>query len=318
MSTLSSMSDPMLPRRKRRRLKSLAVVPTMITLGNLICGFAAIHFALRAMYDLGNNPPVEQLKMMQSLERFLPSFLSLAAWSVILGMILDCFDGLIARMTRSTTDFGGQLDSLADVVTCGVAPAVIMVAMMLQHVNITLVVPSPISEHVLGRFVWVAAAVYVACTAIRLARYNVEHDKADFDYKSFRGLPSPGAAGVMVTLIILHDWLRERPATDAVIQATIYAIPVVTITAAFLMVSRIPYRRFYRMYLGRTPFSRVLILMAVFVVFCLWRAPTLFGLTLWYLLSGPVEYMIRSLRGKRSVALQPAGTDEDQSERRLA
>lgn len=319
MSLVSSTSEHPSPRRKRRRLKSLAFLPTLITLGNLICGFAAIHFALRAMYDLGNNPPIEQLKILQRIELLLPSFLSIAAWSVLLGMILDCFDGLIARMTRSTTDFGGQLDSLADVVTCGVAPAIIMVAFMMQNVSVTAVVPSPISEHALGRFAWVSAAVYVACTAIRLARYNVEHEKADFDYKTFRGLPSPGAAGVMVTLIILQDWLKVRLAGEWITLVVIYAMPIIALGTAFLMVSRVPYRRFYRTYLlGRQPFGHVLIVLGVFVVYWLWNAPTLFGVMLWYALSGPGEYLYRFVQGRRTTVLQPADSQALESDRKLA
>ena len=145
-----------LPRRKRakgrrRNLKSLAITPTLMTLGNLICGFAAIHFALRAMYDLGAGVPEAPITSLpQSLmERSLPSFLRLGAWMVIAGMVFDLLDGLIARATRSTTNFGGQLDSLADVVTFGVAPATLMVALMTMELAANNILPSPLSEHFL-------------------------------------------------------------------------------------------------------------------------------------------------------------------------
>ena len=139
------------PRPHRRRLRSLAFVPTLVTLGNLLCGFAAIHFGLRAMYDLGAGVGPAQMVTLHrpALEQILPSFLSVGASLVILGMILDCFDGLIARVTRVTTNFGGQLDSLADVVTFGVAPATLMVAFMTKELAGDSIVPSPISEHAL-------------------------------------------------------------------------------------------------------------------------------------------------------------------------
>ena len=93
-------------------------------------------------------------------------------------MVFDCFDGLIARATDTTTDFGGQLDSLADIVNHGVAPATLMLAFMTTQLHTDSILPSPISEHFLGRASWVAAAIYVAFQAIRLARYNVEANYA--------------------------------------------------------------------------------------------------------------------------------------------
>lgn len=293
MRSLSSVQESNV-RRKRRRLKSLAFLPTLITLGNLVCGFAAIHYAMRAMYDFGGSPPLEQLKMLQHFERMLPSFLSVGACLVFLGMVLDCFDGLLARVTRTTTDFGGQLDSLADVVTCGVAPATLMVAFMTENLAATAIVPSPIAEHALGRLAWVSAAAYVAMAAIRLARYNVEHARADFDYRTFRGLPSPGAAGLLASLIILQDRVGETARL-----AFVYAVPVLALCAAFLMVSRVPYRRFHRTYLvGRQPFGHLMIAVGVLVIFGLWWAPTLFVLCLWYAASGPAEQLYRWIRGR--------------------
>lgn len=315
MSFVATLPDGPAPeRRKRRRLKNLAFLPTLITLGNLTCGFAAIHFGLRAMYEMGNNRPIEQLKMLQQIELLLPSFLSVGAGLIILGMVFDCFDGLIARVTRSTTDFGGQLDSLADVVTCGVAPATLMVAFMIQHRQETAIVPSPISEHALGRIAWIAAAVYVAFTAIRLARYNVEHARADFDYRTFRGLPSPGAAGVMASLIILQDYF-----SDFSRMIVLYALPFVALGLAFLMVSRIPYRRFHRAYLlGKQPFGHLMIFAAIFVVFMAWSAPTMLVLVVWYALSGPVEMLLRRIRGKSVTIMPSAIVKPPPGERRTA
>lgn len=293
----------------RRRLKSLAFIPSVLTLGNLLCGFAAIHFALRAMYDFGAGVRPEDILTMgqQSVERVLPTFLSIGAGLVLVGMVFDVFDGLVARVTRSTTNFGGQLDSLADVVSFGVAPATLMVALMTQELARDAIVPSPISDHPLGRATWVSAAIYVALTAVRLARFNVEHAETDHDFRTFRGLPSPGAAAVMVTLIMLHEQL-----TGMMQKALVYALPVVSMAAALLMVSRIPYRRFHRAYLlGRKPFSQFVWFVLIFAVFWLFKTPTLAVLVLWYAVSGPVFYLTRRWRERGATpATAPSETEQ--------
>ncbi len=283
-------------RRKRRRLRSLPIAPTLLTLGNLLCGFAAIHFALRAMYDFGAGVDTTQVLTGAGWERVLPSFLSVGAGLVLLGMVFDGLDGLVARATRSTTNFGGQLDSLSDVVTCGVAPATLMVAFVTTELAGDSIVPSPLSEHALGRFTWIAAAIYVAFTAIRLARFNVEHAKADYDPRMFRGLPSPGAAAIVVAFVIVREQFG-----DAGRQMIAYAIPIVALIAAFLMVSGIPYRRFYRAYLiGRRPFGQLVGILLLFVIFWSYKAPTLVVLVVWYGLSGPIEDLYRRCFGHRT------------------
>lgn len=300
MAILAILPDPNRRRRRRRRLRSLAFAPTLMTLANLLCGFAAIHFAARAMYALGSGVPKAPVETLHRslLELMAPSFLSIGAVLVIAGMIFDFLDGLVARVTRSTTNFGGQLDSLADVVTFGVAPATLMVAFMTQELAADSILPSPISEHIVGRAAWVSAAIYVAFTAVRLARFNVEHARADFDYRTFHGIPSPGAAAVMVALILFQD---QMGATARAI--TVYSMPFVAVTTAFLMVSRIPYRRFHRAYfLARKPFSQVMTAVLLLATFWLLKAQTLLLAVLWYAASGPVFLLIRSLRKQSRAA----------------
>ncbi|MGB2984269.1 MAG: CDP-alcohol phosphatidyltransferase family protein [Phycisphaerae bacterium] len=287
-----------------------------MTLGNLVCGFAAIHFALRAMYDLGAGVPKTPIETLHKslLELAPPSLLSVGAGLVIVGMIFDLLDGLIARVTRSTTDFGGQLDSLADVVTFGVAPATLMVAFMSQELAGESILPSPISEHFVGRATWVAAAIYVAFTAVRLARYNVEHAKADFDYRTFRGIPSPGAAAVLVALILFQDQMGE---TGRAI--TVYSLPAVAVLIAFLMVSRIPYRRFHRTYfLGRKPFSPVMTFVTLLAVFLLIKAPTLLLIVLWYAASGPLFLAVRLVRERHTAPVTETAATTKEDERKFA
>jgi CDP-diacylglycerol--serine O-phosphatidyltransferase len=318
MAVIAKLQNSEPPRRRRRRLKSVAFVPTLMTLGNLVCGFAAIHFALRAMFNLGAGVPSDTSQTLPGglLELLLPSFLSVGAGLVVLGGVFDALDGLLARVTRSTTDFGGQLDSLADVVTFGVAPATLMVAVMTNQLSGDAILPSPISAHLLGRFAWVSAAVFVAFAAIRLARYNVEHAKADFDYRSFRGLPTPGAGLILVAMIIFHD----DPEIGQTAQAGIvYTMPVVALLSAFLMVSRVPYKRLHRTYLlGRRPFEHFVGFVAIVALFSLYKAPVLVLLVLWYWLSGPVGLVVSGLRRKEPPSAPLAddeGDEADESER---
>lgn len=279
---------------RARRIRSLKLAPTILTLANLICGFAAIHFGLRAMYEVGAgaSPDTTSVLPPRLLELMLPSLLSVGAGLVILGMICDMFDGLVARVTRSTTNFGGQLDSLADVVTFGVAPATLMVVFMTRELAADAIVPSPVSDHIWGRFTWLCAALYVAMAAVRLARFNVENAEVGYDHRKFRGLPSPGAAGILVALLLFQD-------QGGTLAKTIigYSIPFVALMAAFLMVSRIPYKRWHRTYIvGRQPFSQVIVIVLLFAAFWLYKAPTLLLLVLWYGASGPVSYIVRLLR----------------------
>jgi CDP-diacylglycerol--serine O-phosphatidyltransferase len=296
-------SDGQTPRRRRRRLRSLAFVPTLLTIGNLLCGFAAIHFGLRAMMDFGAGVPPEQVETLKNAawERVLPSFLAIGAGLVLIGMVLDCFDGLIARVTRSTTNFGGQLDSLADVVTFGAAPATLMVAFMTKELAGDSIIPSPLSDDFWGRLTWVSAAVYVAFGAVRLARYNVEHAEVGFDHKTFRGMPIPGAASVLVALIIF----QEQQGVAVVRTALVYAMPAIAIALALLMVSRIPYRRLNRSTLvGRRPFGQLPVVVLVLAIFIASPAPTLLVVTVVYGMSGPATFLARRLRANRAPATQ--------------
>lgn len=301
-------------RPRRRRLRSLAFAPTLITLGNLVCGFGAIHFAMRELYEFTAGLSAEHIRTFPTgpkvFEGMLPSYLSLGALLILVGMFLDAFDGLVARMTRSTTTFGGQLDSLADVITFGAAPATLMVAFMTRQLAgaspADSIMPSPISDHPLGRLTWIAAALYVSFTAIRLARFNVEHAEVDHDHRVFHGLPSPGAASILVAIIFFQDQNIYPAARNFIV----YATPAITAAIAILMVSRIPYKRFYGL-LGRQPFHQVTILLLILAFFWVapWKAPMLLLLTLGYGLSGPIQYALRLLRDRTRPAIASTSPD---------
>jgi len=251
--------------RRPKRLRRVAVLPSLITLLNAVCGFAAIHFTARGM----NEPESLWLKKPEL------TFFAAAAWMIFLAMIFDGLDGFVARMARSSSSFGGQLDSLADMVSFGVAPAFLMLQVVTNYLQIGEV--SPVFGSRLGKLLWLVAAMYICCTALRLARFNVEHETLDKEHLGFSGLPSPAAAGVVTSLVLLYsDFLRElkpevREAIPIVSQIIIYLLPWITIGVALLMVSRVPYRHVINQYVrGRRSFGHMVLVVAL-VLFLFWK-----------------------------------------------
>ncbi len=290
---------------RRRRLKSIAVLPTLVTLGNLVCGFSAIHFGLRAMYAAGAgvDSSVAATLDSQLVERVLPSFLSIGAMLIFLGMVFDMLDGIAARLTKQATEFGAQIDSMADVVTFGVAPGILVVSLMMREWHGELVV-TPLSAHAFGRAMWVCAAAYCICGAVRLARFNVEHQREDFSHRSFRGLPIPGAAAVVASLVMLHEHIGA-----AFGDVLLWALPIVTLTTAFLMISRVRYERITQVYLIRKrPFEHLIAFVVIFVLFWSFKAQTLAVLCCLYAISGPALVLFRRTRGE---SRNPAGGSGD-------
>jgi len=240
----------LLRRVRRQRLKHITILPSLITILNGVCGFAAIVFAGKGA-KLGSG-------------QF--SYFAMSGYMILLAMIADMLDGRLARMHQSTSSFGGQLDSLCDIISFGVAPAFLMLK-VLEYKLAGLAGLNPVVETFLGRFIWVAAAGYISCAAIRLARFNVENEEDESAHMSFVGLPTPAAAGVIVSLIILHQ--ETLPSLNVII----YVLPLLALVVAVLMVSRIRYPHILNQYLkGRKPFEyliRVLLLLA----FVIWNIP---------------------------------------------
>ncbi|HEY3246348.1 MAG TPA: CDP-alcohol phosphatidyltransferase family protein [Phycisphaerae bacterium] len=290
--------------RRRRRLKAIAVLPTLLTLGNLICGFAAIHFCLRAMYTLGAGvtPDFRLTLNNPYLEMWFPTHLAIGAGLIFLGMFFDMFDGWAARATQRTGDFGGQLDSLADVVTFGVAPALLVIAVVTSAVPPAELTMSPLASHWGGRIAWVCAALYAACAALRLARFNVENEHAEQAHMSFRGLPSPGAAALLASLVILHETMGPLPG-----RWLVRSLPFWTGAAGLLMVSRIPYIHFANAFLrGRRSLLHVMLIIAVLGLFIASPALTSVAVLIGYVLSGPALWVWRrSRRAARPVIEAP-------------
>jgi len=240
----------LLRRVRRQRLKYITILPSLITILNGVCGFAAIVFAGK-----GAKLGIGQF-----------SYFAMSGYMILLAMIADMLDGRLARMHQSTSSFGGQLDSLCDIISFGVAPAFLMLK-VLEYMLAGLAGLNPVAETFLGRFIWVAAAGYISCAAIRLARFNVENEEDESAHMSFVGLPTPAAAGVIVSLIILHQ--ETLPSLNVII----YVLPFFALVVSVLMVSRIRYPHILNQYLkGRKPFEyliRVLLLLA----FVIWNIP---------------------------------------------
>ena len=170
-----------------RPIRTISVFPTLLTLGNLICGFFAIVVAARIEKPM---PIVSGVDIVDT------DNVMLSGWLIFVAMVFDGLDGYVARLARTSSDFGAQLDSLCDVVSFGVAPGFLLVKMCPQF---TLV-------H--NQAVWIIAAAFAACAALRLARFNVETSDDD-DHLYFSGLPSPAAAAVIAGFAIMFYTLRQ-------------------------------------------------------------------------------------------------------------
>lgn len=251
MSRLRSGKDKgrLLRRVRRHRVRYITVLPSLVTILNGVFGFIAIVLASR-----GEDRTIGV------------SNYALAGYMVLLAMIADMLDGRLARMSQSTSSFGGQLDSLCDLISFAVAPAFLMFKVVESELGLS----KDLAGSLFQRFVWLAALAYISCGAIRLARFNVENEENEAAHMSFFGLPSPGAAGVIVSLVIFHQ--EDVPGFNALI----YLLPFVTLGVALLMVGRIRYPHILNVYLrGKKPFRyliQVLLFLGIVVAFKLQAA----------------------------------------------
>ena len=236
------------------------VLPTLFTISSIFCGFYAI------VLTSGETDP-------RTLYR--------AGLAVFFGIFFDMFDGRVARLTRTQSAFGMELDSLADLVTFGVAPALIVFKWGLNE---------------LGMGGAVVAFVYVACGALRLARFNVLAARSPGgSMKYFVGVPIPLAAGVLVSLVMLH----QRALATAVTRPT--HIVAVVLIISYLMISHVRYRTFKDMRLSGKSLTLLFTFVVIFAVIALQVRPT-FALVafFWgYLTLGLLEEVIFFRRRRR-------------------
>ena len=258
--------ENLLRRVRKQRLKYITILPSLITILNGACGFAAIAFASKAA-TLGTGQ--------FSYHRLQLPYFAMAGYMVLLAMVADVLDGRLARMSQSTSSFGGQLDSMCDIVSFGMAPAFLMLKIM-EYKLAGLAELNPAIENLLQRFIWLAAAAYISCAAIRLARFNVENEQDESAHMSFVGLPTPAAAGVVVSLVIFHQetlpQLSDKNTSLYLIceNAIIYALPFLLLAVAVLMVSRIRYPHVLNQYIkGKKPLAH-LIRVLLFLGLIIW------------------------------------------------
>lgn len=219
---------------RKGRLKTIAILPSLITLVNGIAGFTSIGLAAKGSY-------------------------AMAGYALFIAMIADMLDGRVARMSQSTSSFGGQLDSLCDMLSFGVAPAFLSLNLMRFYHGPLMGAALPFFGDLFERFIWLASVSYLCCCAIRLARFNVENTEDETAHMSFIGLPSPAAAGVLASLVVFYQHILQDAAAEttlfSVLRWTIlYILPFVTLGSGTLMVSRIRYPHLVNQYLrGRKP-----------------------------------------------------------------
>ncbi|MFA6185709.1 MAG: phosphatidylcholine/phosphatidylserine synthase [Phycisphaerae bacterium] len=244
---------------RKQRLRYITVLPSLITLINGVCGFASIVFAAKAgqVDNSGLNVYPSQFP-----------FLSMAGYMIFWAMIADMLDGHVARISHSTSSFGGQLDSLCDVISFGVAPAFLMLRVVEGRVSF-----HPTFDVFVYRFLWLSAAIYISCAAIRLARFNVENEEDESNHSSFSGLPSPAAAGVVASLVVLNHYiltelsLSHTTLSNICHNIIIGVLPFAALAAAILMVTRVTYPHFVNAFLrGKKPFAYLFWTMAVLVI----------------------------------------------------
>lgn len=265
------------PGAEARLRRGVYVLPSLFTVGTLVCGYFAIMSTLHGTYAA-----VAGAGAGLSLAAF-----DDAAKAIGWAILFDVLDGRIARLTNSTSDFGREFDSLADVITFGLAPAFLAFAWGLRSAEE--ISGAHLLQH-LRQIGWIVTFAYVICGAARLARFNIDIHKPSSDRRYFVGLPIPAAAGVIAALV---HW-RKGPLNDWTYE--LVWLGVVTVLA-FLMVSRIRYHSFKTLDLRRRrPY--VVIIVIGLVVWGIWvfSKYVLLVMAVSYALSGIVLRLTSKLR----------------------
>ncbi len=254
----------------RKRRKGIYILPNLFTLAALFGGFYAVVMAMNGRFDL-------------------------AAVGVFCAMVLDSLDGRVARMTNTQSAFGEQMDSLSDMVSFGAAPALIAYEWALKG---------------LGRWGWIAAFVYCACAALRLARFNV--NTGVVDKRFFQGLPSPAAAALVAGFIWLMteigvrgedlEWFSWKQIT--------WTMFVVTLYSGLTMVTNVPFYSFKDVQMKKSvPFVVIVLIALVIAIINIHPPIVLFSVFVIYGLSGYAVYGWRRAKGQQT-SLISTSTDE--------
>jgi CDP-diacylglycerol--serine O-phosphatidyltransferase len=235
--------------RRKRLGRSIFVLPTMFTVGNIFCGYYAI---------------------LATMDRNFTQ----AAYAIGIAILLDMLDGRVARLTNSSTGFGLQLDSLADVISFGIAPSVLALVWGLSAVD--------------QRLAWIAAFTFTICGAMRLARFNVQAG----NLKHFVGLPIPAGGGAIAAFVHFIGDPIVTPLGSNLMVVGVFLL-------AFLMISTMRYSSFKNLTLGKKSHLVVLIIALLVALIVLFSKQTLLALVLAYCFSGPIARIYALLRRKR-------------------
>lgn len=239
-----------LPPRQRRRLsRSVFVLPSLFTVGNIFCGYYAI---LATMHGNFNQ----------------------AACSIGIAIILDALDGRIARLTNSCTGFGLQLDSLADVISFGIAPSVLAFVWGLSMAE--------------PRLAWTAAFTFTICGAMRLARFNIQAS----NLKHFVGLPIPAGGGAIAAVVHFFGEPIKNPLGSNIMVIAVFFL-------AFLMISKIRYSSLKHLTLGRKSHLTILVIALLVALIFNFSRPTLLFLAVAYCISGPLARIYALIRRRK-------------------
>lgn len=294
-------SEPVEP-DQRPPLRAIALLPSAATLGNLICGFIAVFLCMLEIRAAYSPMFPAQPRVLPHLQAYVPSYIAYAAYLIIAAMIFDALDGRLARIARRTSEFGAQLDSIADIVSFGVAPVAMYLTVLLQR--FAPAEADPTVSAALWRVGLIGGLVYLSCAAIRLARYNAENVRDESATRKFSGLPTPGAAAGFTALLLLHEhWVHDGGSFGGADAAAVlrWAIAPVAFGIGMLMVSRLDYVHVFNVYVRREHPPTHLVALVVLAI-ATWYSPEIM-LTLGafaYIVSGMLLNLLRrktSLRG---------------------
>ncbi len=260
------MSEPGTTEVKKKPRRGIYLLPNLFTTAALFAGFYAIIAAMSGRYEA-------------------------AAVAIFIAMVMDGIDGRVARLTHTQSDFGVEYDSLSDMVSFGLAPSLVIFGWSIGGV----LEKGPVWY----KAVWLAAFVYTAGAALRLARFNTQTQSEETDKRYFTGLPSPSAAAVLAGLV----WFSvDHGVTGNEIWQVGFLLAA---TMGVLMVSNFRYYSFKEIdFKNRVPFFAVFIIVLVFVLISTDPPSVLFFGFLMYALSGPLFslYQLYKLRNKRTKA----------------
>ncbi len=240
------------PKKHVNLKRGIHLLPSLFTTGNVFCGFYAFIAVFNDQHYV-------------------------AAWAIVVALIFDVLDGRIARLTKTTSAFGAQYDSLADVISFGMAPAFLAYSWVMKPFD---------------RVGWMAAFLFLLCAALRLARFNIT--KPDVKGDHFIGLPTPAAAAVLASLVIGFEDLFATRINPIVMVVVVYGL-------AFLMVSNVKYPAMKKLnFRKRVAFSRFLfVILFVYVLATIPRI-ALFVLSFSYTVIGPISHLISSRKHEKS------------------